>query len=99
MVMPMTRSPARFSMPATTELSTPPDIATAIVCSDIGRRQLSETRNHLNHSIDQRVDLFLRIRPSQRKAHTRPRLLPRQPDCAPYMRGLGSAARTRGPAR
>src|SRR5665213_355271 len=99
MVMPMTLSPARFSMPATTELSTPPDIATAIVCSDIRRRQLSQTRHHLNHGIDQRVDLFLRIRPSQRKAHTRTRLFPRESDRRQYMRRLGSAARTSGAAR
>src|SRR5512141_108594 len=98
MVMPMTRSPARLSIPATTELSTPPDMATAIVRSDISRRQLSETRHHLDHCIDQRVDLFYRIRPPQRKAHTRTRLLPCEPDRRQHMRRLRRAARTCGTA-
>src|SRR5579859_1538958 len=93
MVMPMTRSPARFSMPATTELSTPPDIATAMVCSDISRRQLSESRNHLRYRVDQRVDLRCVIRAAQRKTHARPRLFPRESNGSQHMRGLRRAAR------
>src|SRR5579863_10278962 len=94
MVMPMTRSPARFSMPATTELSTPPDIATAMVCSDIGRRQLSETSHYLNHRVDQRVDLLRRVRAAQRKTHARPGLFACESDSSQHMRGFGGAART-----
>src|ERR1035437_1509822 len=99
MVMPMTRSPARLRSPATTELSTPPDMATAIVRSDIGGRQLSETGHYLNHGIDEGIDLFLRIRPSQRKAYTRPRLLPGEPDSREHVGGLSGAARASGSAR
>src|SRR4029079_12888286 len=95
MVMPMTRSPARFSIPATTELSTPPDIATAIVHSDISRRQLSQPRHDLHHGIDERVALLQSIRPPQRKTHAGPRLLAREPDRRQHVRRLGRAARAR----
>src|SRR5258708_296265 len=99
MVMPMTRSPARLRSPATTELSTPPDMATAIDDSDIGGRQLSQTRDCLDHPHDNRFDLLNRIRPAQRDAYARPRLFAIEPDRCQHMRRLGGAARACRPAR
>src|SRR5260370_21209419 len=99
MVMPMTCSPSRRSSPATTELSTPPDMATAMVFSGIGRRQLSQASHHRNPGVDQRLHLLYGVRPAQRKTHTRSRLLARESDHREHVRGLGSPARTRRPAR
>src|SRR5579872_5266856 len=99
MVMPMTRSPARSRSPATTELSTPPDMATATVYSDIGWRQFSQARHHLDHRLDQQFDLLSRIRASQRKTYARSRLYAAESDCRQHVGGLGGAARTSRAAR
>ena len=56
MVSPTIGRPWRCSKPATTELSTPPDMATAMVFSDTGgisRRQLSQLRNRFGDGRDQ----------------------------------------------
>jgi hypothetical protein len=75
MVSPITRSPRARNIPATTELSTPPDMATAIVLSDIRGRNLSQVRNGLDKSAHQRIDLLHSIRPAQGKSDAGPCLL------------------------
>src|SRR5258706_10892776 len=87
----MTFSPRACNMPATTELSTPPDMATAIGL-DIRRRQLPQMRNRLDQSIDQRIYLFDGVRASQRESNTRSRFQPVQAHRQENMRRLGSSA-------
>src|SRR5579872_7145431 len=104
MVSPMTRSPWRCSNPATTELSTPPDIATAMV-SGIRGRQLSEMRDGFGNGLDQRVHLLDGIAAAQRKTQARFGLLASETDGSQDMRrllraaGAGRAARYRESAQ
>ncbi len=93
----MTCSPSRCSKPATTELSTPPDIATAIVpfdveTSGIRRCPLSQMPHTLDDRLDQQIDLFNGVRPADGKSDARSRLLLCQSDCAQYVRRLSRAA-------
>src|SRR5579862_7124773 len=91
MVKPITRSPARCSNPATTELSTPPDMATAIV-SGIRRCQPSQMRDRIGDGIDQGVDLPGGIRAAKREAQARLGLLAREADRGEDVRRLLRAA-------
>src|SRR5580658_6305844 len=76
MVSPTTFSPRARSIPATTELSTPPDIATAMVSapsgfSGIGWRQFAQMRYGFTHGLDQRVHLRRVVRTAERETDTR----------------------------
>src|SRR4026209_2389044 len=71
MVRPMTFSPRACSMPATTELSTPPDLATARGFSCMRRRQLAQVRDGVDQRLDERIHLFDSIGSPQGKTDTR----------------------------
>src|SRR5579871_5313251 len=111
MVRPTTRSPRLFNMPATTELSTPPDIATAVVRSadigsevmgsgtGVGRRQLAKLGGGLGHRADQRIHLLFIIGTAERESQAAARLAARQANREQNVRGLDGSARTGRTAR
>src|SRR5258708_5506493 len=102
MVSPTTFLPSRCSIPATTELSTPPDIATAIVraeASGIRWCQLSQARDAVDHCVDQQIDLLGCVRSPDRKSETRLRLLFGQTDRHEHMRWFRGSTRARRTGR
>src|SRR6185437_9468786 len=111
MVRPTIGRPSRFSMPATTELSTPPDIATAMgrwfpeaksISGMLLQAFLSIRATKLldgrDHRIGQRIYLFFGVISSQRKAHALPRLPLGTAHREEHMRRLNGTARARGAA-
>src|SRR5579872_1235682 len=105
MVRPTTGRPWRWSMAATTELSTPPDIATAIGATAFGgsgmyhdRGDFSQVRRGLCDSFDQRVNLLGRVVAAQRKSETPAGLRAREPNGQQDVRRLDGAARASGSA-
>src|SRR5579863_2987605 len=100
MVSPMTRSPRARSKPATTELSTPPDMATAMVAdSGIGGSKPAQVRYTLGQRFDQGLDLRGVVGAAERNAQAGAGLLARQADGEENMRRLAGAAGTCGSAR
>ncbi len=101
MVSPMTCSPARCSMPATTELSTPPDIATAIgrlTQAYAGASFLRCATHSTTASISASTCSAVFDRPSEKRTLDRACSL-RQADRRQHVRRLGRAARARRAAR
>src|ERR1700692_1066543 len=95
MVRPTIGRPRRCSIPATTELSTPPDMATAMVFSDTGgvrRRQTSQMRDRLGDGRDQSTPLLFVIRLTERESETRAGPFSRQSDSNQYVRWFDGAA-------
>src|SRR4051812_41740695 len=68
MVIPTTVRPSRTSMAATTELSTPPLMATAMGCSGMDGNP-AKMRHARRDGLDQSIDLFHRVGTPQRKPH------------------------------
>src|SRR6185295_8694789 len=99
MVRPITFSPRARSIPATTELSTPPDMATASGRSGIGRRQLSQMRDGIDQSLNQSVHLLDGIGSAKGKAYARASLQAAQPHGQQNVRWLRRAAGTGRAAR
>src|SRR5579864_4548439 len=99
MVRPTIRTPSRESSPATTELSTPPDMATAIVSfigsgtGGISRRKLSQMRGTFGDGVNQSVHLFFGVRTAEGETQTGARPFPRQAHGQQYMRRFNRAAR------
>src|SRR5215470_9025194 len=75
MVMPTSGLPSRRSSAATVELSTPPDIATAIGLSGMGvrRRNAAQVTRRIGDCLDQLVNLLSGVLAAQGEAHTRSR--------------------------
>src|SRR5690242_15960719 len=96
--MPTTFSPWARSMPATTEESTPPDMATAIGL-DIRGRQLSEVRDRFDERVDQCVDFLFGVRAAERETNARAGLLAHETDGEEDVRWFGCAAGTSRAAR
>src|SRR5258708_31629747 len=99
MVSPTICSPRCCSIPATTELSTPPDIATAMVRSRIRGGHSAQCRDALDQRLGQCVHLYLIVRSAQRKAYARPSLLLGQAYGGEPIRQLLCAAPAARPAR
>src|SRR5579871_4203496 len=97
MVKPTTFSPRACNTPATTELSTPPDIATATL--DIRRSQSAQMRHGLANSVRKAVHLGFVVAAAQRNTNARSSLFLAQANRGENMRRLARAARTRRPAR
>src|SRR5579863_9379467 len=96
-VRPTTVSPRACSMPATTELSTPPDMATAMVGSGINGGGLTgcepaEMGDALNQSFHKRVHLGCVIRAAQRNAQAGAGLFAGEADGGKNVRGFAGAA-------
>src|SRR5437016_7255077 len=96
MVSPTTFSPRARSIPATTELSTPPDMATAMVCSGIGWRQLPQMRHGFSNRVDERVNLCLIVGTAERETDAGFGLLASKADGEEDGRGIGLTAGTSG---
>src|SRR4051794_20690933 len=98
MVSPTMRSPRECSRAATVELSTPPDIATAVMESgmDGDTAQLARAGRDC---VDQRVYLLDGVRTANGNTKTGSSVVTAEPDRGQHVRRLGSAARTCGPAR
>src|SRR5580658_41977 len=103
MVRPTTVSPRPCNMPATTELSTPPDMATAMVGSGIGRGRLAgcesaEMRDAFGESVDKGVNLLGVIRAAKGNAKAGTSLFLGEADGSEDVRRLGCAAGASGAA-
>src|SRR5579863_3813872 len=97
MVRPATLWPSRLSNAATVELSTPPDIATAIRSAIVRahcRRDPAQMCDAGFDRFDQSIDLFFRVLGPERKTHAGARFLRRQAHGEQNVRWLDSAAGT-----
>src|SRR5512141_2930712 len=86
MVSPTTLYPSARSMAATVEESTPPDIATAIVCFEpmsrsllrrVHRAQFSQFGQYFRQHAEELIYLFVRIHLPQTEAHRAARAIGR----------------------
>src|ERR1700722_20044328 len=105
MVRPAMLWPSRLSSAATVELSTPPDMATAMrsdmlrrglpgVLSDDRWRYAAQVHDAGLDCLDQAIDLFFRVLWPQREAHAGAGFLRRQAHGEKNVRRLDGAART-----
>src|SRR5580704_10898365 len=105
MVKPTMRWPWRCSNPATTELSTPPDMATATGDSfpaensemigsgtGVSRRKFAQLRDGGGHGFDQRVHLLFIIRSPEGKTQAGASALRRQAHGQQHVRRFHGAA-------
>src|SRR5690242_13719566 len=103
MVRPTMCSPRRCRSPATTELSTPPDMATAVVMglesgTGIGWRQFAELGGGFGDGVDQGVDLFGRVRSAERESQAGAGAFARESNGEEDVRRLDCAAGAGGTA-
>src|SRR5581483_4966477 len=95
--------PSDCSRAATAELSTPPDIATAIIpvsgTRRVSGRETPQMRGGFGHGFDQLVHLIERVLAAKRKADRRTRILTAHAHGQQHMRRLRGAAGARRPAR
>ena len=103
MVIPMTRWPSRISMPATVELSTPPDMATRMVSGissvvrlparSAFRRDTAKMSDAVDDGVGESVYLFHGVGCAERDADRRAGLAVAQADGAQHVRRFDRAAR------
>src|ERR1700680_2210390 len=78
------RMPSRESSPATTELSTPPDMATATVLfigsgtGGVSRREVSQMRGTFGNGVNQSIHVFFGVGTAEGETQTGARPFPRQ---------------------
>src|SRR3954454_18999775 len=98
MVMPTTERPSRTSIAATTELSTPPLIATAMGRSKMGTSGMHGNPAQMRYAgpdgLDKGVHLLHRVGAPQGETHARPGAIVAQPDGLQHVRWQKRAART-----
>src|SRR3984885_5761572 len=109
MVRPMMVCPSARSMAATVEESTPPDIATAIVCGLgmllthhhflVGWRQFPQPRDCLRYERQGEVDIFVAILFSQTEADAGAGSVGAQAHCGEHVRWFDRARGTGGARR
>src|SRR4051812_35101824 len=95
MVSPTTGAPCRCSRPATTELSTPPDMATAMGATELSGKTLlllSQFFGSARRCIHQCFHLLGRVVTPEREPHARARVLPAASHGQQNVRGFDGAA-------